>query len=96
MADLAARLRLPLVVVARAALGTINHTRLTLEAARARGHRVAGLVISHATGALSAADEANLEVLRREPGAPLLGEIPPLAGDQPAVSARIDLDTLLA
>lgn len=79
MADLAARLALPVVVVARGALGTINHTRLTLEAARARGLQVVGLVISHADGALSMADAANLAALRREPGAPWLGEIPPLA-----------------
>jgi dethiobiotin synthetase len=96
MADLAARFGLPLVVVARSALGTINHTRLTLEAARARGHDVAGLVISHATGPLSAADQANLQVLRREPGAPLLGEIRPLASGQLPTSSEIDLDALLA
>jgi dethiobiotin synthetase len=41
MADLAHRMELPLLVVARAALGTINHTRLTLDAARRRGLRVA-------------------------------------------------------
>ena len=33
MADLARDLGLPLIVVARAALGTINHTLLTLEVA---------------------------------------------------------------
>ncbi|HKA14615.1 MAG TPA: dethiobiotin synthase [Myxococcota bacterium] len=85
MADLARRFELPLLVVCRAALGTINHTRLTLEAARARGISVAGVVISHAGGALSAPDVANLEELRSELGAALAGEIPPLgAGELPA------------
>ena len=37
IADLAGWLGLPLVLVARAGLGTVNHTLLTLEAARARG-----------------------------------------------------------
>ena len=48
MADLARELELPLLVVARAALGTINHTLLTLEVAVARGLSVVGVVISHA------------------------------------------------
>ncbi len=46
MADLAAMFRLPIVVVARPALGTLNHTALTVDAARARGLDVLGVVIS--------------------------------------------------
>lgn len=46
IADLIRDLALPCVVVARTALGTINHTLLTLEAARARGIRVAGVILS--------------------------------------------------
>jgi dethiobiotin synthetase len=48
MADLAAALELPLLVVARPSLGTINHTLLTVEAARARGLNVLGVVFSRA------------------------------------------------
>lgn len=44
VADLARRLDLPLLVVARAALGTINHTMLTLEAAGRRNQEVIGVV----------------------------------------------------
>ena len=64
MADLAADLELRLLVVARAALGTINHTLLTLEAADRRGLELAGVVISHTTGILSDADRMNLGCLR--------------------------------
>jgi dethiobiotin synthetase len=46
VADLAAALALPVVVAARPGLGTINHTLLTLEAARARGLEVAGVVLT--------------------------------------------------
>ena len=46
MADLAAALHLTVVVVARPGLGTINHTLLTLEAARARGLAVLGVIIA--------------------------------------------------
>ncbi len=44
--DLAVELEMPALVVARSGLGTINHSLLTVEAARAAGLRVAGLVIS--------------------------------------------------
>jgi dethiobiotin synthetase len=43
---LARAMALPLVVVARAGLGTINHTLLTLHAARSAGLRVAGVVLN--------------------------------------------------
>jgi dethiobiotin synthetase len=76
MADLAGRLGLPLLVVARAALGTINHTKLTLEAAARRGLPVLGVVISHTTPDLPGADRANLDLLRRSLGPHLLGELP--------------------
>lgn len=46
VAGLAAGLGLPLVVVARPGLGTINHTLLTLEAARARGLEVLAVVLN--------------------------------------------------
>jgi len=96
MGDLAARLSLPVIVVARAALGTINHTLLTLEAAAARGLDVLGVVISHADGALSPPDRANLGALRGALGARVIGEIPPLeAGAEPPLDA-IDVGALLA
>jgi dethiobiotin synthetase len=44
--DLAADLGYPLVVAAGAALGTINHTLLTLEAARAAGLKVSAVVLT--------------------------------------------------
>jgi dethiobiotin synthetase len=44
--DLAAALGYPIIVVARPALGTINHTLLTLEAARARALDVRAVVLT--------------------------------------------------
>lgn len=95
MAGLARELGLPLLVVARAALGTINHTLLTLEAARARGLPVAGVVVSHAGGPLSPADARNLDWLRRHLGERLLGEVPPLGPEEPVPEGAIDVDGLL-
>jgi dethiobiotin synthetase len=96
MADLARRLGLPLLVVARAALGTINHTLLTLDAAASRGLPVAGVVISHGAARLSDADAANLGALREALGPRLVGEVPPLAADSPPPEDALDLDALLS
>jgi len=94
MGDLADRFGLPLLIAARGALGTINHTRLTLEAAERRGLEVAGVVISHATGRLSDADAANLAELRAALGKKLVGEIPPLAPGALPDPAAIAIDAL--
>jgi len=45
-ADLAASLGLPILVVARAALGTINHTALTLSEIRRRALPLAGVILA--------------------------------------------------
>jgi dethiobiotin synthase len=46
MIDLAMDLDLPILLVARSTLGTINHTLLSIEAIRRRGLPLAGVVIS--------------------------------------------------
>ncbi|WP_342628868.1 dethiobiotin synthase [Nguyenibacter vanlangensis] len=46
MIDLIARFALPVILVARSGLGTINHTLLTLQALRERGIAVAGIVLN--------------------------------------------------
>jgi dethiobiotin synthetase len=96
IADLAVSMRLPLLIVARAALGTINHTLLTLEAASARHLPVAGVVISHGTGDLSAADRANLGALRQALGSNLVGELPPLLADELPPPGSLAVDRLLS
>lgn len=75
MAGLAAALDLPVLVAARATLGTINHTLLTLQVARARGLHVVGLVVSHTTQVLSPADRRNLELLIERLPVPFVGEL---------------------
>jgi dethiobiotin synthetase len=45
MIDLMRRLGLPVMVVARTTLGTINHTLMTLEALRARSLAIAGVLM---------------------------------------------------
>ena len=95
MADLAAELALPVLVVARGALGTVNHTLLTLEAIERRGLALAGVVVSHGTRPLSGADAENLGVLRNALGARLVGEIEPVSPEASVPRDAIDLDALL-
>lgn len=57
--DLAAALGLPLVVAAPPELGTINHTLLTLEAARSAGLDVAAVVLTPWPEEPSAIEESN-------------------------------------
>jgi len=95
MAELGRRLGLPLLIVARASLGTINHTALTLDVAASKNLDVVGVVISHASGKLSAADSSNLLGLKEILGDRLLGEIPPLAPGAAAPPAAIDFDAVM-
>jgi dethiobiotin synthetase len=78
MADLAARLGADVVVVTRPALGTLNHTALTLEAARARGLPVAGLLVCDWPAEPGVVERTNLE--RLSAMAPVLGLLPDYPG----------------
>lgn len=83
--ELAAELELPcgFVVVARAGLGTLNHSGLTLEALRRRGHPVLGLVVGSVPQTHGLAEQTNLEDLEAVTGAPLIGCVPAGAGSVP-------------
>ena len=76
-ADLAIALGLPVLVVARTGLGTINHTLLTVEVAQRRGLQVIGVIMS--TAQPTPGDESvnsNPEELARRCPAPFLGVLP--------------------
>jgi dethiobiotin synthetase len=78
VADLAGSLGFPLMIVARVSLGTINHTLLTLEAARARGLEVAGIVLNHSTppNADDSSLDSNPAELQQRCGTPILAILP--------------------
>lgn len=63
--DLAAREGWPLVLVSCGRLGSINHTLLSLEAAKTRGMRVAGVVWNLCDGADPEIDADSVETTRR-------------------------------
>ena len=59
IADLAVFLDYPLLIVAHRGLGTLNHTLLTVEAARSRSLRVVGVILNGATPATDPIAEAS-------------------------------------
>jgi dethiobiotin synthase len=80
LADLAAACGASTIIVARAGLGTLNHTQLTAEALRARGCSVAGVVVGSWPTDPDVATLCNAEDLPVVTGLPLLGRIPEGAG----------------
>jgi dethiobiotin synthetase len=80
LADAAAALGAPVLVVATAGLGTLNHTALTVEALRARGLTCAGVVVGAWPAAADLAAMCNLTDLPAVTGVPLLGALPSGAG----------------
>lgn len=73
-------LKLPLVVVARASLGTINHTALTVMAAREKGVEVAGIILNRGAATPSLAEQTNPAVIEAITGRPILARVPEIGG----------------
>jgi dethiobiotin synthetase len=75
-ADLAVALGLPVLVVARAGLGTVNHAALTVEALRARRLEVAGVVLNRTGPDDDPSVPWNAAEIERLTGAPVLASLP--------------------
>ena len=69
--DFALDLRMPVVVASRPGLGTINHTLLTLEAARAAGLDPVGVVMTPWPDAPTRLEQSNRETVERLGGVPV-------------------------
>ncbi|MCH8013634.1 MAG: dethiobiotin synthase [Candidatus Dadabacteria bacterium] len=76
MSDLALDLDLPVLIVTRPNLGTLNHTFLTLESAKKRGLDVAGIVISNFPWDPGLPEQTNPELIFSMTGVDILGVIP--------------------
>ena len=81
MADWIAYLALPVLVVARSGLGTINHTLLTLEALQARSLRVAGVMM------IGEPNADNRAAIEKYGHAPVVAEMPFLTPLDPGLLA---------
>jgi dethiobiotin synthase len=94
MIDLAELLELPVLVVSRTALGTINHTLLTLDALRARGLEIAGVMM------VGAPNPDNRDAIERYGLVEVVGElnrVDPLTPDTlKLAAAALDPESRLA
>jgi len=74
--DLARVLNLPVLVVARPGLGTINHSLLTIMALRSCRLRIAGIVINHRSKKRSGlAERTGPPAIERLTGVPIIGHV---------------------
>lgn len=75
-ADLAVALGFPVLVVARAGLGTVSHTALTCEALRARRLAVRGVVLDRTGPARDPSEGHNPREIERLAGVKVLASLP--------------------
>lgn len=98
MAEVPARLRLPVVLVVGIRLGCLNHALLTAAAIEHSGCRLAGWVANHLTDDADGALNGYVAALGERLPAPLLGEIPYIQGTNPdpvRAARHIRVDALL-
>jgi dethiobiotin synthetase len=94
-ATLAELFDMDVLIVAANRLGTINHTALTLHAVRSRGLRLAGLILSDISTALTADRPFNAGEIAAQTGVEPLGTLRYCASvdpDQVADAAQTDLN----
>lgn len=94
MADLAAKLELPVIVVVGMRLGCLNHALLTVRAIEASGLQCAGWIANVIDAHMPFLPE-NIASLQQRIAAPLLGTVQHLAQpDAAAAAAMLDLSAL--
>jgi dethiobiotin synthetase len=94
--DLAVDLGLPVVIAARTGLGTINHTLLTIDAARVAGLRVAGVVMTPWPDQPEPIEVSNRATVERLGGVPVSGLPPTDPASLGRAGAALPLDEWLA
>jgi len=77
VSNLIREFQLPLLIVARGGLGTINHSLLTVDAAVIRGFEIRGIIFNRVpTVNYSLAEITNPKVVHELTGIPVLGSLP--------------------
>ncbi|WP_129727001.1 dethiobiotin synthase [Ectobacillus funiculus] len=75
--DAAVMFGLPIIIVARPNLGTVNHTLLTISYAKGHGLQVAGVILSdYQKDIAGIAEQTNPSMIEQYSGVPVLGVIP--------------------
>jgi dethiobiotin synthetase len=77
VADLAGEIGLPLIIVSRIRLGTLNHTLLTVNAARQHGLKIKGIILNRQeSGDLDEVEKQQGKLIEELSGIPILGTCP--------------------
>ena len=77
VSDLIKDMQLPLIIVSRISLGTLNHTLLTLKAAQETGVEVAGVILNHLENRpLNEVELEQASLIQELSKIPVLGECP--------------------
>ncbi|MCX7713252.1 MAG: dethiobiotin synthase [Chthoniobacterales bacterium] len=76
IADLAAELNLPVLLIVPDRLGCVNHTALTAYHMNTRGVRLAGVILNQLPGQQPLAAGSNADLLRKAFSLPVLGSLP--------------------
>ena len=75
--DLIKEMQLPLIIVSRFSLGTLNHTLLTLKAAQVAKIEVAGIILNHsANRQLNKIELGQKALIEELSGVPIIGQCP--------------------
>lgn len=81
VSDLIKEFDLPVIIVARTKLGTINHTLLTVDAAKSRGIRVKGIIFNNFDeNSLGIDEQTSPRIISDLSGVPVLGMVPKITG----------------
>ncbi|MFH1429239.1 MAG: dethiobiotin synthase [Candidatus Margulisiibacteriota bacterium] len=75
VADLIKEMELPALIVARAGLGTLNHTFMTIEALKKRNINIAGIILNGFSGK-EYAERTNRRVIEELSKIPVIAEVP--------------------
>ena len=77
VSDLIKDIGLPLIIVSRTSLGTINHTLLTIKAAKEAGIEIEGIILNNSENrTLNEVEQEQASLIQELSGIPVLGECP--------------------
>ena len=101
LADFVKAADLPVIIIARPSLGTLNHTVLTVNACREYGLRMAGIVVNSMPRTPGLVERNNPDALNKLTNVPVIGMIPQLrvpsySAAGRAIEKAMDLDSLIS
>ena len=80
LSDLILLIDLPVMIVARGSLGTINHTLLTIEYTKTRGIKVKGLIVNINKKEIGLVEDSNIKILKQLSGIDSVNIVPFIEG----------------